>query len=194
LDVEVRRFGPIPVAEFALEPFLASLGAGRPNWQPAEERSTVMLLDWYWLGFVGGGIRLAGGSGLALRGRNRDRRALRAERERCGRLERPGRPALRNAVHRTDTVFGDHALAAASGSAVGRVHWPCFLVFISPTAASVVVVRKARPGSSQRECEATVSTRGSMGLRQPRGPLREPGGHGEPGEGIDWRKTWDRLG
>ena len=79
LDVEECRFGPIPEAEFALEPFLASLGPGRPNWQPAVEPSTATLLDWYWLAFVGGGISLAGGSGLALGSRYRDRRAPRAE-------------------------------------------------------------------------------------------------------------------
>jgi hypothetical protein len=79
LDVEECRFGPIPEAEFALEPFLASLGPRRPNRQPVDESSTVTLLDWYWLAFVGGGISLAGGSGLALRGRDCDRRALRAE-------------------------------------------------------------------------------------------------------------------
>ena len=33
------------------------------------------LLDWYWLAFVGGGISLAGGSGLALGSRYPDRRA-----------------------------------------------------------------------------------------------------------------------
>ncbi|MEJ7638125.1 MAG: hypothetical protein WKF75_09150, partial [Singulisphaera sp.] len=79
LDVEECRFGPIPEAEFALEPFLASLGPDRPKWQPAVESSTAALLDWYWLAFVVGGISLAGGSGLALGSRYRDRRALRAE-------------------------------------------------------------------------------------------------------------------
>ena len=79
LDVEECRFGPIPEAEFALEPFLASLGPGRPDWQPAVEPSTATLLDWYWLAFVVGGISLAGGSGLALGSRYRDRRALRAD-------------------------------------------------------------------------------------------------------------------
>src|SRR5262249_17956672 len=39
LDVEECRFGPIPEAEFALEPFLAGLGPVRPNWQPAAEPS-----------------------------------------------------------------------------------------------------------------------------------------------------------
>jgi hypothetical protein len=79
LDVEECRFGPIPEAEFALEPFLASLGPDRPNRQPAVETSTATLLDWYWLVFVGGGISLAGGSGLALGSRLRDRRALQAD-------------------------------------------------------------------------------------------------------------------
>jgi hypothetical protein len=75
LDVEECRFGPIPEVEFALEPCLASLGPGRPTWQQAVEPSTATLLDWYWLAFVVGGISLAGGSGLALGSRYRDRRA-----------------------------------------------------------------------------------------------------------------------
>jgi hypothetical protein len=79
LDVEECRFGPIPEAEFALEPFLAGLGPGRPNWEPSHEPSTATLLDWYWLAFVVGGISLTGESGLALGGRYRDRRALWAE-------------------------------------------------------------------------------------------------------------------
>jgi hypothetical protein len=79
LDVEECRFGPIPEAEFALEPFLASLGPDRPDWPLAVEPSTATPLDWYWLAFVVGGINLAGGSGLALGSRDRDRRALRAE-------------------------------------------------------------------------------------------------------------------
>jgi hypothetical protein len=79
LDVEECRFGPIPEAEFALEPFLASLGPARPDWQPAVEPSTAALLDRYWVAFVGGGISLAGGSGLALGSRYRERQALRAE-------------------------------------------------------------------------------------------------------------------
>jgi hypothetical protein len=79
LDVEECRFGPIPEAEFALEPFLASLGPDRPNWQPAVEPPTATWLDWYWLAFVVGGISLAGGSGLVLGSRYRDRRALRAD-------------------------------------------------------------------------------------------------------------------
>lgn len=79
MDVVECRFGPIPEAEFALEPFLASLGPDRPKWQPAVESSTAALFDWYWLAFVVGGISLAGGSGLALGSRYRDRRALRAE-------------------------------------------------------------------------------------------------------------------
>jgi len=79
LDVEECRFGPIPDAEFALEPFLASLGPDRPNWQPTVEPSSATPLDWYWLAFVVGGISLAGGSGLALGGHYRDRRALRVE-------------------------------------------------------------------------------------------------------------------
>jgi hypothetical protein len=79
LEVTECRFGPIPEAEFAPEPFLASLGPGRPDGPKAVEPSTATLLDWYWLAFVGGGISLAGGSGLALGSRYRDRRALRAD-------------------------------------------------------------------------------------------------------------------
>jgi hypothetical protein len=78
LDVEECRFGPIPEAEFALEPFLDSLGPGRPDWPPASEPPTAALLDWSWLAFVVGGINLAGGSGLAL-GSRRGRRAPRAD-------------------------------------------------------------------------------------------------------------------
>jgi hypothetical protein len=78
-DVEECRFGPIPEAEFALESFLASLGPGRPNLQPAVEPSTATWPDRYWLAFVVGGISLACGAGLAVRSRYRDRRALRAD-------------------------------------------------------------------------------------------------------------------
>jgi hypothetical protein len=78
LDVEECRFGPIPEAEFALEPFLASLGPGPPTWQPEVEQSTATWLDWYWLAFVGGGISLASGSGLALGSRYRDEDARRS--------------------------------------------------------------------------------------------------------------------
>ncbi len=83
LDVEECRFGPIPEAEFAVEPFLASLGPGGTNRQAAVAPSIATLHDWYWLAFVFGGISLAGGSGLALRSRDRDRRALRADQEGC---------------------------------------------------------------------------------------------------------------
>ena len=73
------RFGPIPESEFAPEPFLARLEPGGIIRKQVEEPSTATLLDWYWLAFVGGGISLAGGSGLALGSRYRDRRALRAD-------------------------------------------------------------------------------------------------------------------
>ena len=79
LDVEECKFGPIPEAEFALETFLASLGPHRPKWPRAIESSTAALLDGCWLAFVGGGISLACGSGLALRSRYRDRKAVRAD-------------------------------------------------------------------------------------------------------------------
>ena len=79
LDVDECRFGPIPEAEFALEPFLASLGPDRLSAAGEFEPSTATLLDWYWLAFVGGGISLAGGSGLALGSRYRDRRTMRAD-------------------------------------------------------------------------------------------------------------------
>jgi hypothetical protein len=79
LDVEECRFGPIPEAEFALEPFLASLGPGRASLQQAIKPSTATLLDCYWLAFVVGGTSLAVGSGLALGSRYRDSRAQRAD-------------------------------------------------------------------------------------------------------------------
>ena len=79
LEVTECRFGPIPESEFAEEPFLARLQASEIIWKQVEEPSTGTLLDWYWLAFVGGGISLAGGSGLALGSRYRDRRALRAD-------------------------------------------------------------------------------------------------------------------
>jgi hypothetical protein len=79
LDVEECVFGPIPAAEFALEPFLASLGPGPLDRQHEFEPSSATLLDWYWLAFIGGGFSLAGGSGLALGSRYRDRLAPRAD-------------------------------------------------------------------------------------------------------------------
>jgi hypothetical protein len=79
LEVTECRFGPIPESEFAEEPFLAHLQAGEIIWKQAEEPPTGAALEWYWLAFVGGGISLAGGSGLALGSRYRDRRALRAD-------------------------------------------------------------------------------------------------------------------
>ena len=39
LDVDECRFGPIPEAEFALEPFLASLGPGRATAAVQRERA-----------------------------------------------------------------------------------------------------------------------------------------------------------
>ena len=68
LDVDDCQFGPIPESEFALEPFLASLGPGPIAREPAVERSTATILDWYWLAFVGGGISLVGGLTLLARG------------------------------------------------------------------------------------------------------------------------------
>ena len=61
LEVEVCQFGPIAESEFALEPFLASLGPGPLVREPADQPSTATHLDWYWLAFVGGGMSLAGG-------------------------------------------------------------------------------------------------------------------------------------
>ncbi len=67
LNVEQCEFGPIPAAEFAVEPFLNSLKPGRGYHPPASEpASTATLLDWYWLAFVGGGLSLTGGIGLAV--------------------------------------------------------------------------------------------------------------------------------
>ncbi|MGC8643319.1 MAG: hypothetical protein ACP5XB_25965 [Isosphaeraceae bacterium] len=71
LDAEECRFEPISESEFAVEPFLASLGPGRPNWPPAAEPRAATPLVWYWLAFVIGGINVAGGSGLALGSRYR---------------------------------------------------------------------------------------------------------------------------
>ena len=76
LEVTECRFGPIPESEFAPESFLGRLEPDGIIRKPVEEPSTATLLDWYWLAFVGGGISLAGGSGLALGSRCRDRRAL----------------------------------------------------------------------------------------------------------------------
>jgi hypothetical protein len=78
-DVEECRFGPIPDSEFALEPFLESLGPGQLDRLPALESSTAALLDWYWMAFVGGGISLTGGAGLALASRDLDRPAVRVD-------------------------------------------------------------------------------------------------------------------
>ena len=79
LDVEECRFGPIPETEFALEPFLADLKPGEIIRKPVVEPAIATLLGWYWMAFVAGGISLAGGSGLALRSRDRDRQAPRAD-------------------------------------------------------------------------------------------------------------------
>ena len=79
LEVTECQFGAIPESEFALEPFLASLRPGELTWKHAEEPSTATLLDWYWLAFVGGGISLACGSGLAIGSRERDRRGATAD-------------------------------------------------------------------------------------------------------------------
>ena len=79
LEVTECRFGPIPESEFAPESFLGRLKPDRIIRKHLEEPSTATRLDWYWLAFVAGGISLAGGSGLALRSRDRDRQALRAD-------------------------------------------------------------------------------------------------------------------
>jgi hypothetical protein len=78
LEVTECRFGPIPESEFAPESFLARLEPDGIIRNEVEEPSTSTPLDWYWLAFVGGGISLAGGSGLSLGSRYRDRWALRA--------------------------------------------------------------------------------------------------------------------
>ncbi len=75
LEVEECRFGPIPETEFAVETFLAELKPGEIIRKPVAEPAIVTLLGWYWLAFLAGGISLAGGCGLALSSRNRDRRA-----------------------------------------------------------------------------------------------------------------------
>jgi hypothetical protein len=80
LEVTECRFGPIPESEFAVEPFLARLQPGEIIRKQVEEPSTATLLDWYWLAFVGGGISLACGSGLALWSRHREgARSLKSE-------------------------------------------------------------------------------------------------------------------
>jgi len=79
LDVEECRFGPIPETEFALETFLADLQPGEIIRKPVVKPAIATLLGWYWMAFVAGGISLAGGSGLALRSRDRDRQASRAD-------------------------------------------------------------------------------------------------------------------
>jgi hypothetical protein len=66
LEVTECRFGPIPESEFAPESFLGRLQPNGIIRKQVEEPSTAMLLDWYWLAFVGGGISLASGAGLAL--------------------------------------------------------------------------------------------------------------------------------
>ena len=77
LEVTECRFGSIPESEFAPESFLGRLEPEGIIRDQLEERSSATPLDRYWLAFVGGGISLAGGSGLALGSRYRDRRALR---------------------------------------------------------------------------------------------------------------------
>ena len=77
LKVVERRFGPIPESEFAPESFLDGLKPNGISREQVKEPSTATILDWYWLALGGGGISLAGGSGLALG--SRDRRALRAD-------------------------------------------------------------------------------------------------------------------
>jgi hypothetical protein len=79
LEVTECRFGPIPESEFDPESFLGRLKPDGIIQKEVEEPSPATLLDWYWLAFVGGGISLAGGSGLALGSRHRDRRAPRAD-------------------------------------------------------------------------------------------------------------------
>jgi hypothetical protein len=81
LDVDECRFGPIPETEFALEPFLADLQPGEIIRKPGAAPAIATLLGWYWLAFLAGGISLAGGSGLALSSRNRDRQTARADRK-----------------------------------------------------------------------------------------------------------------
>ncbi len=78
-EVTECRFGPIPESEFAPESFLSRLKPDGIIRKHAEEPSTATPLDWYLLAFGGGGISLAGGCGLALGSRYRDRRALQAD-------------------------------------------------------------------------------------------------------------------
>ena len=64
--VDDCQFGPIPESEFALEPFLASLGPGPIVRETVQEPSTATWLDRYWVAFVLGGVSLAGGLGLLM--------------------------------------------------------------------------------------------------------------------------------
>jgi hypothetical protein len=112
LDVEECRFGPIPEAEFALEPFLVSLGPGRPKGQTAVEPSTATRLDWYWLAFVVVGISLAGGSGPALG-------ATTATDAHCGRINRDVVASVdRAGPHRRTPPDSRHGRASPMGTNV----------------------------------------------------------------------------
>ena len=64
--VDDCQFGPIDESEFALEPFLASLGPGPIVRETAQEPSTATPLDYYSVAFVLGGVSLAGGLGLLM--------------------------------------------------------------------------------------------------------------------------------
>ena len=68
-----------PRDRFALEPFLADLKPFEINRKPVVEPAIATFLGWYWMAFVAGGISLAGGSGLALRRRDRDRQPAQAD-------------------------------------------------------------------------------------------------------------------
>jgi len=71
LEVTECRFGPIPDSEFDPESFLGHLKLDGFVRKSVEAPSTATSFDHYWLAFVGGGISLAGGAGLAL-GSDRD--------------------------------------------------------------------------------------------------------------------------
>ena len=74
LDVEECRFGPIPETEFAArKSFLADHKPFEIIRKPVVEPAIPTFLGWHWVAFVAGGISLACGSGLALRGRGRGR-------------------------------------------------------------------------------------------------------------------------
>jgi hypothetical protein len=73
LDVRECRFGPISESEFAIDPFLSSLGPDRIGRRPEFELSTTTWLEWYWLAIALGAVHMVIGSVMALKDRHHDR-------------------------------------------------------------------------------------------------------------------------